>query len=192
MKKSLSILLSAVIIIALFAGCSGNDTAGKKTETKTTGVADILTTNASDDFDYFETNITTTTQPATKAKKANVKTKSVSKADVDLTGLNANLVYSQIYDMMTKPDEYIGKSVKISGTFYTYEDPDTGKKYFSCFVADAAACCQQGLEFELTKDYSYPADYPNENELITVSGEFQTYMEGENKYCCLKNAVFTD
>lgn len=50
------------------------------------------------------------------------------------------------------------------------------------------ACCAQGMEFVLTDDYSYPNDYPREGDEITVTGVFDTYMEGDYMYCTLRDA----
>ena len=187
MKKIICVL-SVIILAVAFASCQKEESvSAKKAQSSTTGVADLMNGKSAEDFDYFESNTTSTT---TK-KEVKIKTKKTAEADVDMTGLNANMVYSQIYDIMTKPDAYEGKTMKISGVFSAYEAPSTGNIYFSCFVADAAACCQQGLEFELTDNYAYPADYPDEGDEITVYGTFETYMEGANKYCRLKDAVFT-
>jgi len=41
---------------------------------------------------------------------------------------------------------------------------------------------QQGIEFRLADDMSYPEDYPKEGKTITVIGTFSTYMEGADKY----------
>ncbi len=51
-------------------------------------------------------------------------------------------------------------------------------------IADAAACCAQGMEFILTDD-----TYPEMESDITVAGTFQTYMENGTQYCHLINAV---
>lgn len=56
-------------------------------------------------------------------------------------------------------------------------------------IADATACCQQGLEFVPTGSCKYPEDFPALGAEISVTGEFQTYMEGENMYCHLINAT---
>ena len=37
--------------------------------------------------------------------------------DVDLTQMNATMVYSEVYNMLYYPDEYVGKIVKINGPF---------------------------------------------------------------------------
>ncbi len=108
--------------------------------------------------------------------------------DVDLTKLSSTMVYSEVYNMMITPDKYAGKKIKMSGNFGIYQDETTGKIYFACLIADATACCSQGIEFVLSGDYSYPDDYPEVGSLITVSGTFDTYEEGGYTYCQLINA----
>ena len=115
--------------------------------------------------------------------------------DVDLTKLSSTMVYSEVYAMMTAPKDYIGKTVKMNGQFAIYQATDANGQpvpdqiYFACVIADATACCQQGLEFVLAGDYKYPDDYPELGTDITVVGEFQTYMEGEYQYCHLINSA---
>lgn len=67
------------------------------------------------------------------------------------------MVYSEVYNMVTTPQNYIGKKVKMKGKFATYYDQTTGNNYFGCIISDATACCSQGIEFVLTDDYTYPA-----------------------------------
>ena len=108
--------------------------------------------------------------------------------DVDLTALSSTMVYSEVYNMMTDPGNYIGKTVKMSGVYAVYHDESTGKYYHACIISDATACCSQGIEFELKSGYSYPDDYPEEGGEICVTGTFDTYEEGEYTYCTLRNA----
>ena len=108
--------------------------------------------------------------------------------DVDLTKLSSTMVYSEVYNMMVSPDKYIGKTVKMNGAFAYYEDPETKKQYFACIIADATACCSQGLEFILAGEHSYPDDYPELGTEITVVGTFQTYEENGYMYCHLVDA----
>ena len=109
--------------------------------------------------------------------------------DVDLTKLSSTMVYSEVYNMMVSPDNYIGKTVKMNGAFAYYEDPETKKQYFACIIADATACCSQGLEFILTGDHTYPNDYPELGSEITVTGTFEVYTESGFQYCGLVNAT---
>ncbi len=108
--------------------------------------------------------------------------------DVDLTELNSQMVYAQVYDMVTKPDDYMGQKVRAKGPFSYFKDEQTGKEYFAVLISDATACCSQGIEFVLDGEHTYPDDYPALETEITVSGDFNYYKEGVNTYCQLLNA----
>ncbi len=108
--------------------------------------------------------------------------------DVDLTTLSSTMVYAEVYNMLSCPDDYIGKTIKMSGAFSDYFDESTGNRYFNCIVADATACCSQGIEFELSNAYKYPYDYPVNGAEVCVTGTFDTYKEGDYFYCTLRNA----
>ena len=108
--------------------------------------------------------------------------------DVDLTQLSSTMVYSEVSNMTMAPGDYIGKTVLMNGTCATFEDIATGQVYYACVIADATACCAQGIEFELTDDYAYPDDYPAVEEEIIVTGVFDTYQEGAYTYFTLRNA----
>ncbi len=110
-----------------------------------------------------------------------------SGVDVDRTELSSTMVYSEVYNMVFTPEDYMGKTVKMNGTFSIYEGDD--RNYYACLISDATACCSQGIEFVLDGDYTYPDDYPELGSEITVTGTFDTYTEGELTYCQLVDAV---
>ena len=93
------------------------------------------------------------------------------------------MVYSEVYNMMVTPENYIGKTVKMRGQLEIAQpldadgNPDPQRIYFSCVIADATACCAQGIEFVLAGEHKYPEDYPQPGAEITVSGTFRTYEE---------------
>lgn len=126
----------------------------------------------------------------------NDKKNSEAITDVDLTTLSSTMVYSEVYNMISEPKDYIGKTVRMHGQFAIYQAQDSNGQpipnqiYYACVIADATACCQQGLEFILAGNHKYPDDFPKLGTDITVVGEFQTYMEGNNQYCHLINAHF--
>ena len=105
---------------------------------------------------------------------------------VDLTTMNSTMIYAEVNNMVTTPEQYEGKTVKMRGTFAIY--PGDNRNYYACLIADATACCSQGIEFVLKGNYSYPDDYPDLGSNITVTGTFDTYMEGDTKYCQLIDA----
>lgn len=166
MKKYICFFLTVLMIISL-AGC-GKD--------KKSDVSKQSSVNAS----------------AEKSGKTD------SNIDVDLTQLSSTMVYSEVYNMVTNPSDYIGKTVKMNGQFSRFQATDNNNQplpdrvYYACLIADATACCQQGLEFVLAGDFKYPDDYPKLGTDITVVGEFQTYTEDSQQYCHLVNAQFSE
>ena len=131
-------------------------------------------------------NENSNSKTTTKATETTIEAKSV---DLDLTELSSTLIYSEVYNMLITPDDYKGKIVKMKGQFNQYTDEETGKTYNAVIIPDATACCQQGLEFELS-DKTNP-NFKQGTE-ITVVGTFDTYSEGELLYCHLKNAKIID
>ena len=86
--------------------------------------------------------------------------------------------------MMSKPEEYEGKTIRIEGKYYASYYPITDKYYNYCLIADALACCSQGLEFELGG--------ADQSEVI-VTGVFETYTEEAGQtfyYCRLRDAEY--
>ena len=118
--------------------------------------------------------------------------------DIDLTALSGIMVYSEVNSMISFPDNYIGKTVKMQGQFaigYVYNTdgtPDESTARFACVIADATACCSQGLEFILTGEHTYPDEYPELGAEITVVGTFEWYEEDGCRYYRLGNASFVN
>ena len=128
--------------------------------------------------------------PAAPAAQT-VATSEGAAIDLDLTKISGTVVYSQVYDMMTQPDAYMGQVIRVKGSFSYFQDPQTRQEYFAVIIADAAACCAQGIEFVWEGDHAYPQDYPPLDSEITVTGTFNTYYEGENMYVQLTDADVT-
>ena len=219
LKRTACILL-CVGMIGVTTGCgnsTGGDEAANRSAGKTTGVSDVLQAgieknNAANAGDVKSTGNESTGNESTgneiagndgtegagmeKAGGADenkvVDRDARSAADVDLTKLSSTMVYSEVYNMMNKPDDYMGKVIKIDGQYAVYHDEYTGANYFACIIQDATACCAQGMEFVLQDEYIYPQDYPEEGENIVVMGVYDTYMEGDYKYCTLRDAVLVD
>ena len=122
-----------------------------------------------------------------KSSKSKSKTNS-NKIDVDLNNLNANVVYSQVFLMMTEPDKFIGKRIRMSGQFNVYAaqegNPSGVTEYYAIIIADAQACCQQGIEV-VWPGHTYPEGFPEVKSNASVTGIFEVYEENGKKYCRL-------
>ncbi len=126
---------------------------------------------------------------AGKGKSSKNKSKTSSnKIDVDLNNLNANVVYAQVFQMMTEPDKFIGKRIRMSGQFNVYAaqegNPSGVTEYYAIIIADAQACCQQGIEF-VWPGHTYPDGFPEVKSNASVTGIFEVYTEDGKKYCRL-------
>ena len=86
--------------------------------------------------------------------------------DVDLTELSSTMVYAEVFSIMSNPEEYVGKTIKMRGICSC---PDAYSHYV--IIEDAAACCQQGIEFALADPDGYPQNY----ERVEVVGVFSSY-----------------
>lgn len=171
MKKGFSVLL--VLMLLLYATACGGNTANRTGKNNTKTVADILNENNSSD-----SNISVTQKSDSDI--------SALKCDVDLTVMNSTMVYAEVSNMMNNPQDYIGKTVKMKGSFSIYQTEE--RNYYACLIADATACCSQGIEFVLKEQKKYPEEYPELGAEITVVGKFETYFEGDMRYCQLANA----
>lgn len=112
-----------------------------------------------------------------------------SKVNLDLTEMSATMIYSTIFNMLIMPEDYINKTIKVTGWFETATNPQTGEIYYAVVVPDATACCQEGLEFVWPGEHSYPADFPEVGANITITGLYKvietdgityTYLEASS------------
>lgn len=183
MKKVICLLLAAVMVLSL-AGC------GDASSTQT-AAAELTAQGGENSSDSARNS---GAAAARSDQTTDAASFDASDIDVDLTKLSSTMVYSEVYNMMCDPSSYVGKTVKMTGRFTLYQatdgdgQPVPDQLYYACVIADATACCQQGLEFILAGNKQYPEDYPELSKEITVVGEFQTYMEGTRMYCHLVNA----
>ena len=114
-------------------------------------------------------------------------------AFVDLTALSSTMVYGEVFAMMSSPEDYVGKTVKMQGIFskgqlYAAGSLNDGGTVFACVIQDATACCAQGIPFELAGDHTYPQDYPELGDTITVVGTFEIHQQEGMQFCRLRDA----
>lgn len=158
MKKYASVLLIALLL----TGCASNPSSASTTE---------------------EATIETATEAA---MGTTVETTAAASERIDLTGMSSTMMMAQVTAMQYEPESFLGKTVRMRGTFLVGEGEV--KNYYYCLAADAAACCQQGFEF-LWDGHVYPDDYPEPGTEIIVEGIFDTYWEDGYQYMQLINAT---
>ncbi len=175
MKKVFTILFIALLSL-LLASCSNgaNEKSGNNENSTITNVANDE-----------ETTQTTAVQPKTETSTTE-SSNTNSGETIDLTGLSTTVLYSELYNMLTQPDNFVGKTVKMRGTYAVYEGE--GRSYYVCEVQDATACCNQGLEFVLNNADDYPEYNSESPSEIELTGVFNTYLEEGQTYVQLEDA----
>lgn len=106
--------------------------------------------------------------------------------DVDLSVLNSTMVYAKVYDIVTNPTAYLGKTIKAKGSYDTSYYSATQKYYNYVVIQDATACCAQGLEFECSA-----ANYPTRGTEIEIIGVFKSYEELGITYYYIQASTLT-
>ena len=186
----------------------------KDTVTETTGAEAV--TEVAEQASTEGTTIQEKTEAVTEAKTAEGMTEAVTEAatasvdastgkdkdkgylsdpdpsvDVDLTVMGKDMVYATVYDMMAHPDDYVGKVIKAKGVYTAGWFDGTERWYHYCLIEDAAACCQQGLEFTWDDGNHDLSEFPADGTLIEVEGVFEIYKDFEDDpytYCQLADA----
>ena len=179
-KIVLAILLAVLLAAGALAGCGASE--GSTVDEL---IAQQEQEAKHDSQFYTDTQMAEAEEPSGDA--GSVTSYDPEDIDLDLTTLSATMVYSEVNSMIVSPEDYEGLIVKMAGTAASYHDDSTGKTYYACVIADATACCAQGIEYRLMDGYGKNA-YPADDTYVTVVGEFVTYEELDGLYVTLKNA----
>ena len=108
------------------------------------------------------------------------------KIDVDLTKVNTNMVYVQVFYMMQKPEDYNGQTIRLPGVCTIMKNRVTQQRTYNCNVLDGTGCCAKMIPFKLA---DANAAYPKSGEAITVTGKFQIVTENDKTFGVLNDAV---
>lgn len=188
-KRSLLIIAFTSLIIA---GCTNSN----HLNSRNNPIASL--------FKSSDSQITTSKEDVTSISEIVIESSSTSESseefptyeniDIDLTKMNATMVYSEVYNMLDAPSNYIDKIVKVRGPFRPFESNDPNFCYPAIVIQDATACCANGLEFLL---YGVPRcsmdggnGYPLYNQEATIVGKFATYIEDRYMYVHLVDAIW--
>jgi len=178
----LTALMISYILLQL-CGCSGSNSVSHGGGNTSKTVTDVLNSEmAANDSQDTETETESETEEESITQEESIAF-ATEGVDLDLSVLSGNMVYTQVYNLLVYPDDYIGKTIRMSGEMSVLELEETGKTYYSCLIYDATACCAKGIEFVLAD-----GNYPESGTPIIVQGTFDTYLENGNTYIQLIDA----
>ena len=119
--------------------------------------------------------------PAAEAETADV---SLENVEVDLTPLSVTVLYPKVYEMTNVPQDYIGKTVKMTGELAVYDEENPQERVYACAVKDESGCCTAEIEFEPKET----AALPEAGAVVTVVGVFERYYKKYKPHFTLKGA----
>jgi hypothetical protein len=94
----------------------------------------------------------------------------ISSIDVDMTKLSSTMAFAELYNIMVNADDYLGKTVKIRGSYNAMLSDLTNQYCHLVIIGDATSCCEIGIEFVWNGSHEYPEDYPEVYKRIEVVG----------------------
>lgn len=95
--------------------------------------------------------------------------------DVDFTTFSGDEFddeYSNIIFWHT--EDYIGKTMRIIGSYYGFFDNNTDRHYHFIFLEDSMGCCVRQFEFNFSEG-NEPDEFPEESTIIDLTGVFGEY-----------------
>ncbi len=188
MRKEFCFIFILALFTLFLSGC-GERGRDDRSAGKPAGVNDVLRARiAETDAGPSAAKPISPSRGSSGAKPNEEAQAPAGRVDVDLTVLSKTVLFAKVREMIDMPQNYIGKTVKMTGEFIFFEDSGEGKRYFACIVWDKAGCCTEGIEFERRGDFVFPDDYPEMGSQITVTGVFDRYYEKYTPYFILRNA----
>lgn len=168
MKKILIFMLCAALAFS-FSAC------GKRSEKSTGADTDIF----KEEVNYEPTQTPTEAPPVIE-----------DDSTVDLTNVSNMIAYAELFSMAMSPEEYVGKTVKLTGVYSSFFDENLNYTYRACTVSDNTSCCAQGIYFELGETAD-PSRLPENGEEVTIEGEFQLYTmaDGYGSYHLVNTVI---
>ena len=179
MKKLFTNLLILLMIVCILSGCAKKAPTHDATQQNTPSSNPVLpgdlqqsdnSVSDSEPQSAYDTNSPTPDRDIGPPPE-------MGEIDVDLTTLSSTMVYAEVFNIVSNPTDYLGKTIKVNGLYYSYYFSQTEQYYHHVFIPDATACCQQGLELIWSGDHTYPDDYPVDETEIEITGVFWEYDE---------------
>ena len=179
MKKLLAFLLAGLLVFALCACGGSGETPTQLDASESDSVDQIATTNSGAPLSAPDNSGDATTSSLAVTQNVQNQAAVAEKladynVDIDMNGLNNNMVTAQMTAINQDPASYLGKTIRVTGVYdKTYYEP-TDKYYNYVLGYDETGCCAAwGMEF-------YGEEVPDQIDSytpISMVGTISTYDE---------------
>ena len=179
---SLILLCALIACSALITGCSSGD-ASPSEDAPERNVQDIpVSETPNNETTQNEASLREVPPVENPGTYRTPEERALSKVDIDLTVLSATVLSAELMNIIINSEDYLGKTIRVSGTYYNLFFEQTGSYYHYVITKAGDECCQEGMEFRLSGDPVFPDDFPRMRTIIEVEGVFSTYEELGREY----------
>lgn len=102
--------------------------------------------------------------------------------DVDVAAMSEVMAYSTLENIMYNPTDFLGKTVRIKGSFYYEYYQELDMKFFAILLMDDTNCCMAFAEVELLDGI----EYPQVGQECMIIGEVKTKLVDGNDYAYIE------
>ena len=150
MKKFICLLLTLSVVFAFFAACSkGNENTGAQTTASSASQSGNTDSTAKQDDNTTVSALAVTIDTSVDAdKKKRLEDLKQYDVDIDLTTLNTTMLQARVNEILENPNDYKGKTVRVTGSYNKSYYDQTDKYYDYVLGYDQTMCCAAwGIEF---------------------------------------------
>jgi len=97
--------------------------------------------------------------------------------DIDLSELSMTMIQAEYQKIISNPEDYMGKTIKVYGSYYILPLDNAGNIAHYVIIVQGDECCQMGFEFKRDGNYVYPEDYPSQNSMIQITGTLDKHEQ---------------
>ncbi len=150
MKKFICLLLTLSVVFAFFAACSkGNENTGAQTTASSASQSGNTDSTAKQDDNTTVSALAVTIDTSVDAdKQKRLEDLKQYDVDIDLTTLNTTMLQARVNEILENPNDYKGKTVRVTGSYNKSYYDQTDKYYDYVLGYDQTMCCAAwGIEF---------------------------------------------
>lgn len=176
MKKFICLLLTLSVVFAFFAACSkGNENTGAQTTASSASQSGNTDSTAKQDDNTTVSALAVTIDTSVDAdKQKRLEDLKQYDVDIDLTTLNTTMLQARVNEILENPNDYKGKTVRVTGSYNKSYYDQTDKYYDYVLGYDQTMCCA-AWEIEFMGD-CVPEDI-EQYTTIGLVGTFDFYEE---------------
>ena len=150
MKKIICLMLSLSVILASLAACSGGskDTTDNQNTSSASQQGDSASSTQKDDNTTVSALSVTVDTSVDADKQKKLEDLGQYEVDIDLTTLNNTMLQARVNEILENPNDYKGKTVRVTGTYSKSYYEQTDQYYNYVLGYDETMCCAAwGIEF---------------------------------------------